>query len=112
MDPVIDRALVLAGVAVCWSYELLPRWLLAIVVARELLMLAAGNAWVRRGFAIQINWPGRLAVFPTMFGIWLALLAVRGVAEGFLAVGLTLGWIATVAYFWDARRRLQTSSSA
>ena len=40
LDPVVDRLLVLAGVCVCWSFELLPRWLLAIVLAREVLMLA------------------------------------------------------------------------
>ena len=49
LDPVVDRLLVLAGVAVCWSYELLPRWLLALVLAREALMLVLGQAWVRRG---------------------------------------------------------------
>lgn len=112
LDPIIDRLLVLAGVAVCWSYELLPRWALAIVLTRELVMLAAGHAWLRRGFAIQINWPGRIAVFPTMFGLWLALLGVRSVAEGFLYVGLSLGWVATAVYFRDARAKLQTSSSA
>ena len=31
--------LVLTGVAICWSYELLPRWLLAILVAREASIL-------------------------------------------------------------------------
>ena len=36
MDPVIDRLLaILAGVVVCWHFELLPRWALAVLVARE-----------------------------------------------------------------------------
>ena len=112
LDPVLDRLLALSGLAVCWSYELLPRWLVAIVVARELLMLAAGQAWVRRGLALAINWPGRIAVGPTLFGIWLALLGVRAVAEGFVCAGIALALIATGYYFRDGIRQIRVSSSA
>jgi cardiolipin synthase len=112
LDPVVDRLLVLAGVAVCWSYELLPRWLLAVVIAREALMLAVGQAWVRRGLALRINWPGRIAVGPTLFGIWLALLGVRGAAEGFVYAGISLALLATALYFRDGIREVRVSSSA
>jgi phosphatidylglycerophosphate synthase len=112
LDPVLDRLLVLAGVAVCWSYELQPRWLLAVVIAREALMLVLGQAWVRRGLALRINWPGRIAVGPTLFGIWLALLGVRGVAEGFLFAGISLALVATAFYMRDGLRQLRVSSSA
>ena len=40
LDPLTDRALVLAGVIVCFHFELLPRWALAILAAREVFMLA------------------------------------------------------------------------
>ena len=30
LDPVVDRLTVLAGAAVCWHFELLPRWALAV----------------------------------------------------------------------------------
>lgn len=112
LDPVIDRLLILAGLCVCWSYELLPRWLIALVVAREVLMLAIGQAWVRRGLSLRINWPGRIAVGPTMFGIWLALLGVGGAAEGFVCAGITLALLATGYYFRDGLRQLRVSSSA
>jgi cardiolipin synthase len=112
LDPVVDRLLVLAGVAVSWSYELLPRWLLAVVIAREALMLVVGQAWVRRGLALEINWPGRIAVGPTLFGLWLALLGVRGVAEGFLYAGISLALVATGFYRRDGLRQLRVSSSA
>ena len=112
LDPVVDRLLVLAGVAVCWSYELLPRWLLAVVIAREALMLVVGQAWVRRGLTLAINWPGRIAVGPILFGIWLALLGVRDVAEGFLYAGISLALIATGFYMRDGLRQIRVSSSA
>jgi cardiolipin synthase len=112
LDPVVDRLLVLAGLSVCWSYELLPRWLIAIVVARELLILAVGQAWVRRGLTLRINWPGRIAVGPTMLGIWLALLGVRDGAEGFVYAGIALALVATGYYFRDGLRQIRVSSSA
>ena len=112
LDPVLDRLLVLTGVAICWSYELLPRWLLAILLAREALMLAVGQAWVRRGLALRINWPGRIALAPTLFGIWLALLGVRTTGEGFVSAGVALALVATALYMRDGLRQLRVSSSA
>ena len=35
LDPVVDRLTVLAGVVVSWKFELLPRWALAVLAARE-----------------------------------------------------------------------------
>src|SRR5439155_19302419 len=70
MDPIIDRLLVIAGVVVCWHFALLPRWALAVLVGREAFMLVAGQAAVRRGAEVRINWPGRLAVWPTMSAIF------------------------------------------
>lgn len=99
LDPVIDRLLVSSGVVVCWSYELLPRWALAVLLARELLMLIVGRYWMRRGLDLAINWPGRIAVGPTMLGLLLGLVAVRGVGELWLYVGLMLALSATVMYY-------------
>ena len=112
LDPVLDRLLVLTGVAICWSYELLPRWLLAVLLAREALMLVVGQAWVRRGLTLRINWPGRIALAPTLFGLWLALLGVHATAEGFVCGGVALALVATALYMREGIRLLRVSSSA
>lgn len=39
LDPLIDRLTILSGAIVCWSFELLPRWLLVVLALRELSML-------------------------------------------------------------------------
>src|SRR5262245_54679119 len=31
LDPVVDRLAVLAGAIVCWHFELLPRWAIAVL---------------------------------------------------------------------------------
>jgi cardiolipin synthase len=99
LDPVIDRALVIAGVIVCWDHDLLPRWALIVLLARELTMLVAGRFWLRRGLELRINWPGRIAVAPTMSGIFFGLVGLRTLGAVLLYVGLALAIFATVQYF-------------
>lgn len=109
LDPLIDRALVVAGLAICWSYDLLPHWALAAVLLRELLMLIASPVWVRRGLELRINWLGRIGVGPTMFGIFLGLCGVSDVGEGFLYAGLILAWLAFAMYMRDGLRQVRAS---
>jgi cardiolipin synthase len=102
LDPVVDRMLVISGVVVCWHFELLPRWALAVLAARELFMLVVSQAVLRRGVAdIRVNMTGRLAVWPTMFSMFLAMVSVTWVAEALLYVGLAMTLVATAYYVRD-----------
>jgi cardiolipin synthase len=107
LDPLTDRALVIAGVVVCWHFELLPRWALAVLVARELAMLALSQAGLRAGMDLRINMVGRWAVWPVMFAIFLALVVDTWVAAASLYVGLALTLWATAIYLADGYRFLQ-----
>jgi cardiolipin synthase len=98
MDPVTDRLLVICGVVVCWHFDLLPRWALAVLVARELLMLALGRYGQKRGVELRINWPGRLAVAPVMGSFFFAMAGLSTLAQVLLYVGLALALFATVLY--------------
>ena len=110
LDPIVDRALVIAGVVVCWHFELLPRWALAVLVAREALMLLAGPPLVRRGVELKINWPGRLAVLPIMSAIFFGLVGLKVLAQILLDIGLALALTATVLYARTAVRQLSSST--
>jgi cardiolipin synthase len=98
LDPLVDRLTILSGAAVCWHFELLPRWALALLVARELAMLLLAQYGLRHGAEIAVNWPGRISVFPIMGGIFLALLVEGWVAAALLIFGLGLAIAATVLY--------------
>jgi cardiolipin synthase len=98
MDPVTDRLLVVSGAVVCWRFDLLPRWALATLAARELLMLALGRYALARGFELRINWPGRLAVAPVMGSFFFAMVGLGTVGEVLLFVGLALVVVATFLY--------------
>jgi cardiolipin synthase len=98
LDPFVDRLLVVSGLVVCWNFELLPRWAIALVVVRELLLLVVGLLAQRRGLELRINWPGRLAVWPTMSAIFFALVGLETLAAVLLYIGLALAWYAVVLY--------------
>lgn len=104
LDPFTDRSLVLAGGIVCWSFDLLPRWALAVLVVRELYMLLAGRAALARGIKLEVNWWGRLAVWPTMSGLFAALIGLPTVGTALVLIGLVMALVAAVRYTRDARR--------
>jgi CDP-diacylglycerol--glycerol-3-phosphate 3-phosphatidyltransferase len=103
MDPVVDRLLVICGVAVCWYHDLLPRWALAVLIARELFMLVAGRQVLKQGRELKINMVGRWAVWPVMSAVFLALCGVDTFADVLLYLGLFLTLWATALYVRDAR---------
>jgi cardiolipin synthase len=105
MDPLIDRLLVVSGVAVCFYFDLLPRWALAVLVGREVFMVAVARPALRRGVELKINWPGRAAVWPTMSALFCALAGLSVVAEILLYVGLALTLLATALYVRDGTRQ-------
>jgi cardiolipin synthase (CMP-forming) len=112
LDPLVDRLTILAGAVVCWSFELLPRWALALLALRELTMLFLAWYGLRHGADIEVNWPGRISVFPIMGGIFLALLAPGWVATALLIWGLAMAIIATCLYAREGIRASRASRAA
>jgi cardiolipin synthase len=106
LDPLTDRLLVVSGVIVCWHFELLPRWALGLLAARELFMLVVTQAGLRRGLDLEVKMIGRWAVWPTMFSLFLAMVSVTWVAEALLYIGLAMTLAATVLYVRDGLRAL------
>ena len=98
MDPLTDRLLIVSGVVVCWHFQLLPRWALAVFAARELAMLVLARYALSRGIELRINWPGRLAVAPVMGALFFAMVGLPVLAEVLLYIGLALALLASAMY--------------
>ncbi len=107
MDPFTDRLLVVCGVVVCWHFQLLPRWALAILAVRELSMLALGRYGIKHRVELRINWPGRVAVAPLMGALFLALAGLEAVGEVLLYVGLALALVASGLYVRSGLEQLR-----
>jgi phosphatidylglycerophosphate synthase len=108
LDPVVDRLLVISGVIVCWHFNLLPRWALAVLVARELFMLVLSQVALAKHVGdIKVNMLGRWAVWPTMFSLFLAMVSTTWVADALLYIGLAMTLGATVMYVRDGLTALR-----
>jgi cardiolipin synthase len=110
MDPITDRLLVISGVVVCWHFQLLPRWALAVLVARELTMLALGRYGQTHGMELRINWPGRIGVGPLMGSFFFAMAGLQTLGAALLYIGLALALTATALYARSGLVQLRSQS--
>lgn len=111
LDPLIDRLLIIAAGIIIYRFELLPRYLIALVFLREILMLLVAIPALRRGVEIKVNWVGRIAVWPLMGGGFLALAADTWVANVLVWTGVIGSYVASWMYFRVAWRQLRSPSA-
>jgi cardiolipin synthase len=107
LDPVVDRLAVLSGAVVCWHFELLPRWALAALAAREVVTLVLAQVALRRGIDLEINWIGRIGVFLVFGGIFWSMVVDWWIIRAGFVVGVAMGVAATYVYVRVALRRTQ-----
>jgi cardiolipin synthase (CMP-forming) len=117
LDPVVDRLTVLSGAAVCWHFELLPRWALAVLAAREVVTLVLAQLALRRGIDLEINWIGRIGVFLVFGGIFWSMVFDWWIIRAGFVVGVAIAVLATLVYVRTALGRpthggVQPSSSS
>jgi CDP-diacylglycerol--glycerol-3-phosphate 3-phosphatidyltransferase len=112
LDPFVDRLLVVAGLVPCWSYELLPRWAIAVLIGRELVMLVLARYGLRHGIDLSINWFGRIGIWFVLGAPFWAIIDVHVLALLFLYVGLVFTVIATALYMRSGVRQLRMQRSS
>jgi len=105
LDPLVDRLLVLSGVIVCWHFELLPRWGLALLALRELFVIGLVRFGQSRGVELRVNWLGRWGVWPVMSALFFAMAGVGWLAHASLYLGLVLAFASAAQYVRDGRRQ-------
>ncbi len=111
LDPIVDRLLVISGMVVAWRFSLLPRWAIAVVIAREIVMLAISRYGLARGVELRINWPGRLAVAPVLGAPFFAMAGVQWLALTLLYLGMALSLTATGLYVARGVRELRAAKA-
>ena len=111
LDPLVDRLLVISGVIVCWHFDLLPHWALALLVAREVFMMCFVRWGMKRQLNVKVNWLGRAGVWPVMSALFFAMAGVEWLAPACLYVGLVLVLGATVLYLREAMKLSRAAPS-
>ena len=112
LDPLVDRLLVISGVVVCWHFNLLPHWALAVLIARELFMMCFVRWGMKRQLNVKVNWLGRAGVWPVMSALFFAMAGVDWLAPACLYVGLALVLGATALYLREAIKLSRAAPSS
>ena len=103
LDPVADKLLVLATMIVLLDQGVFPAWMVAAIVARELLISGLRQAAIERGIVIAARDLGKLKTWAQATAAAVGGLAAAGawsdsVAWWTLLVALALTWISGLDY--------------
>ncbi len=120
LDPLVDRLTIAATLMGLALRDLVPWWLVALLAARELLLLSLVPALRRRGLiALPVHYLGKASTFALYWGFpfvlvgagtatWEQVLGALGWA--FVIWGTALYWYAAVLYVDQARRVLRATA--
>jgi CDP-diacylglycerol--glycerol-3-phosphate 3-phosphatidyltransferase len=112
LDPIADKLLVMAILIVLIDQGVFPAWMVAAIVARELLISGLRQAAVERGVVIAARDLGKLKTWSQAVAAAIGGLAAAGawrddVAWWALVVALALTWISGLDYARAAPRVLR-----
>jgi CDP-diacylglycerol--glycerol-3-phosphate 3-phosphatidyltransferase len=112
LDPVADKLLVLATLIVLLAQDVFPAWMVAAIVARELLISGLRQAAIERGVVIAARDLAKLktwaqAVAAAVGGLAAAGAWGDGAAWWALLVALVLTWVSGLDYARSAPRVLR-----
>lgn len=107
-DPLVDRALVLSATGGAIAIRALPRWLIALVLTREVLVVGAGLVLAAAGAPrIDVNRAGKAGTFGMMVALPLFIMGAspfrwragaRRLASVAAIGGQLFGWVAVAGY--------------
>jgi cardiolipin synthase len=103
LDPVADRLYILATLlGLAWR-DVVPWWLVALVVLRDVLLSFTIPVLARYGYGpLPVHFLGKAATFCLLYAFPLLLLAQIGgpVAQAALAIGWAFAWWGAGLYWW------------
>jgi len=119
LDPLADRAVILAGLVALVVRDVFPLWAAALIVVRD-VAIVAGAVFLLAGRRVRIDvrWVGKLATFSLMTAIpWIAWgnlglpLAEAALVCGWaaFAVGIVEYYVAAWVYLQDIRGALRSA---
>lgn len=113
LDPMADRLYILSTLIGLAIRDVIPWWLVVLLVARDLAVLALGPSLRREGLPIPpVHFIGKAATFNLIYAFPLLLLAdgsgmladlARPVGWAFAWWGTGLHWLAALLYFLQVR---------
>jgi CDP-diacylglycerol--glycerol-3-phosphate 3-phosphatidyltransferase len=96
VDPLADKIFIGLVVITMAAYDLIPIWFIAIILGRDLVILA-GGWWAKKklGIVLPSNYPGKIAVITISLTLFFIIIraGISGNTSGFLQVIVYLEWM-------------------
>lgn len=105
LDPAVDRLYILATLLAFGVREVVPWWVIAVLVGRDLVLAATLPVWRRHGHAApEVHYLGKAATFNLLYAFPLLLLAQGDSTLAQLArpVGYAFAIWGGALYLWSA----------
>lgn len=106
LDPAADRLFIVVTLAVLTMRGVIPVWLVAAIVVREVLLATVVAVLVRRGIGpLPVNFLGKAGTFALLYAFPLLLLAHWQPLASIGTVALVVGWafaVWGVGLYWMA----------
>jgi cardiolipin synthase len=103
LDPAVDRLFIFSTlIGLAWQ-EVVPWWLVAVIVGRDLLLLVLGVVLANYGYGpLPVHHLGKVATFALLFALPVLVLAVA--FPDLASVANPVGWAAAIwgafLYWW------------
>ena len=116
LDPIADKTLVLAALVMLVGERVVPAWMVAAIVVREVLITGLRQAAIERGVVIAARDLGKVKTWAQAVGAGLAGFAAAGawshrVGWWGLLVAVVLTWVSGLDYARNAPALLRGRSS-
>ena len=101
LDPLADKLLVIAAMAMFCQWGQMPAWALMIVLSREFAVTGLRLVAVGKGKVIAAGWSGKVKTASTMGGlcVWMAFPGVPGLSWLIIGVILVTTIYSGIEYF-------------
>ncbi|MDF7627019.1 CDP-diacylglycerol--glycerol-3-phosphate 3-phosphatidyltransferase [Lactobacillaceae bacterium L1_55_11] len=111
-DPLADKLLVMTALIYLTAFDVVPAWMTAIIVIRELAVTGLRTLIVENnGKVLAAAMPGKIKTFSQMFAILFLYLGNWPFALIHFPIGAVLLWVAVIFtvysgfdYFWQNRQ--------
>jgi CDP-diacylglycerol--glycerol-3-phosphate 3-phosphatidyltransferase len=108
-DPLADRLMIDAAVILLWLEDRLPLLALAVVLARDFLLVGGYKLVVKRGYDFEVNTLGKAATWLLYAALALTMVTHEGTDWPLWLFwgGVALALLAAAQYLAKARREVQ-----
>jgi CDP-diacylglycerol--glycerol-3-phosphate 3-phosphatidyltransferase len=108
-DPLADRLMIDAAVLLLWLEDRLPLAALAVILARDILLLGGYKLVVPRGYDFEVNFLGKTATWILYASLALTMVTHEGTdwPLWLFWIGVGLALAAGVQYLLKARREVR-----